>query len=335
MAMDPLTRKALEVGRQEAQKVLKRRSAALRRRAAAVRKPRVVRRAMRPTEVDERLRRAVGGPATAGVLVAEGDSWFDYPFNDILSLLEDQHGYDVESVAHKGDRVEEMAYGGGQLDELTRRLEKLLRQGIIPRAILLSGGGNDVAGDEFGMLLNHAGSAISGLNDQVVTGVIDQRVRLAYVTILNAVTHVCQARLERTLPILVHGYDYPVPDGRGFLGGWWFLPGPWLEPGFREKGFARLPAAHHAGQAADRPLQRAAPGRRRAERVPARDLRRPSRDALHRRRLPDVVGQRAPSHAARLRARDAAIRRRAGGAALRSGRASAPPLDPVRLPVLP
>ena len=241
MAMDPLTRKALEVGRQEAQKVLKRRSAALRRRAAAVRKPRVVWRAMRPTEVDERLRRAVGGPATAGVLVAEGDSWFDYPFNDILSLLEDQHGYDVESVAHKGDRVEEMAYGGGQLDELTRRLEKLLRQGIIPRAILLSGGGNDVAGDEFGMLLNHVGSAISGLNDQIVTGVIDQRVRLAYVTILNAVTHVCQVRLERTLPILVHGYDYPVPDGRGFLGGWWFLPGPWLEPGFREKGFARLP----------------------------------------------------------------------------------------------
>ena len=241
MAMDSLTRKALEVGRQEARKVLKRRSAALRRRATAVRKPRVARQAMRLPAVDERLRRAVGGPATAGVLVAEGDSWFDYPFNDILSLLEDQHGYDVESVAHKGDRVEEMAYGGGQLDELTRRLEKLLRQGIMPRAILLSGGGNDVAGDEFGMLLNHAGSAISGLNDQVVTGVIDQRVRLAYVTILNAVTHVCQARLERTLPILVHGYDYPVPDGRGFLGGWWFLPGPWLEPGFREKGFARLP----------------------------------------------------------------------------------------------
>ena len=89
MAMDPLTRKALEVGRQEAEKVLKRRSAALRRRAAAVRKPRVARRARRAPAVDERLQRAVGGPATAGVLVAEGDSWFDYPFNDILSLLED------------------------------------------------------------------------------------------------------------------------------------------------------------------------------------------------------------------------------------------------------
>ena len=132
------------------------------------------------------------------MLVAEGDAWFDYPFNDVLSLLEDSHGYDVESVTtHKGDRVEEMAYGGGQLDALTRRLEKLLRQGTIPRAILLSGGGNDVAGLGFGMLLNHAGSAIAGLNPQVVAGVIDQRVRLAYVTILNAITHVCQARLGR------------------------------------------------------------------------------------------------------------------------------------------
>jgi hypothetical protein len=27
-----------------------------------------------------------------------------------------------------------------------------------------------------------------------------------------------------------------VPDGRGFFGGWPF-PGPWLEPGFREKNF--------------------------------------------------------------------------------------------------
>jgi hypothetical protein len=40
--------------------------------------------------------------------------------------------------------------------------------------------------------------------------------------------------------VLVHGYDFPVPDGRGYLGGWWVLPGPWLEPGFRCKGYAVL-----------------------------------------------------------------------------------------------
>jgi hypothetical protein len=40
----------------------------------------------------------------------------------------------------------------------------------------------------------------------------------------------------------VHGYDYPVPDGRGFLGGGWILPGPWLKPGFDEKLFTDLNA---------------------------------------------------------------------------------------------
>jgi len=156
-------------------------------------------------------------------------------------MLEDYHAYEVESVAHKGDRIEVMAYGDGQLGEFTRTLERLLRQGVVPRAILLSGGGNDVAGDEFGMLLNHAQSSLRGLNDQIVTGLIDQRIKIAYVSILSAITEVCKKRLNRRLAILVHGYDYPVPDGRGFLGGWAFLPGPWLEPGFREKGFAQMP----------------------------------------------------------------------------------------------
>ena len=90
------------------------------------------------------------------------------------------------------------------------------------------------------MLLNHAASAVAGLNQQVVSGVIDQRIRVAFITILATVTKICENWLQRPLPILVHGYDYPIPDGRGFLGGWSFLPGPWLEPGFREKGFDKL-----------------------------------------------------------------------------------------------
>ncbi len=48
---------------------------------------------------------------------------------------------------------------------------------------------------------------------------IDDRVRLAYVRILDAVTGVCEGLLGRRVPIVLHGYDYPVPDGRGFLGG--------------------------------------------------------------------------------------------------------------------
>ena len=238
MATTPSTRRALQIGRKQAQEVLKFRTRALRKRAAALKaKPRLLR-SQRAVEMKPKLLRAVGEPQTAGVLIAEGDSWFDYPLNDVLRMLEDYHAYEVQSVAHKGDRVEEMAYGMGQLEEFTRMIEKLLRQGVIPKSILISGGGNDVAGDEFGVLLDHAQSPLSGFNDPIVSGIIDQRVKFAYVTILSAVTQICDQRLNRKIPILVHGYDYPVPDGRGFAGGWWFLPGPWLEPGFREKGYA-------------------------------------------------------------------------------------------------
>jgi len=178
---------------------------------------------------------------SAGVLVAEGDSWFHYPFHDVLGILEDEFGYDVESVAHWGDRIEEMAYGGGQLDDLARQIEKVIRAKRVPKAILLSGGGNDVAGEEFGMLLNHALSPVAGINDAIARGVIEERVQTAYVAILAAVTRICEANVGHAIPIVIHGYDRPVPDGRGYAGGWGPMPGPWLEPGFREKGFLQIP----------------------------------------------------------------------------------------------
>ena len=61
------------------------------------------------------------------------------------------------------------------------------------------------------------------------------------------------------MPIVIHGYDYPVPDGRGYLGGFWVLPGPWLSPGFRKKGYDRTPdaGALRPHGPAHRPLQRA------------------------------------------------------------------------------
>ncbi len=175
--------------------------------------------------------------ATAGTLVAEGDSWFDYPGSDILDYLEDVYHYDVESLAKAGHRIEDMAYTGGQLDDLARRLEKLLRSGKSVRAVLLSGGGNDVMGTEFGMFLEHTRSGLDPLNTKVVEGVIKERVRTAYLHILTRVTTVATAVIGHAVPILVHGYSGPVPDGRGVFGGWWILPGPWIAPGFRDKGF--------------------------------------------------------------------------------------------------
>ena len=41
-------------------------------------------------------------------------------------------GFDVESVAHRGDTVEDMAYSDGQLDDFSRRVEKVIRTGVEP-----------------------------------------------------------------------------------------------------------------------------------------------------------------------------------------------------------
>ena len=171
------------------------------------------------------------------VLVAEGDSWFDYPGPDILDLLEDIHGYEVEDVAHARDKIEDMAYSNGQLAKFIRKVEKIVDRGSKPKAILLSGGGNDVAGDELKQLLNHAQSSAPGLNPNALDAVIDFKLQDSYIHILQAVTTVCQRRIGRKIPILVHGYDYPFPDGRGFWGGWGPLPGPWLRPALLAKGY--------------------------------------------------------------------------------------------------
>jgi lysophospholipase L1-like esterase len=170
----------------------------------------------------------------------------------VLTKLEDRHGYDVDSVAHNGDRLEDMAYSGAQFADFTRLLEKRLREGKIPRALLLSAGGNDVAGDELAVLLNHAASGLDPLNEDVVRGVIDVRLRTAFTAMIAGVTAIAERYLNRPLPIVVHGYARPVPDGRGYLGGWWKLPGPWLKPSFDLKGYRQGPSIVLMGRLVDR-----------------------------------------------------------------------------------
>jgi hypothetical protein len=201
-------RRAYGAGRDLADRVLLRRRSAL---AAAARKPKL------------------------GLLIAEGDSWFDYPFCDVLEVLESQ-GYEVESVAHHGDNLEDMAHDPGQVERLTKAFEKVREQGKKPKAILLSGGGNDIAGDEFKMLINHANSGLPALNATVADGIIQERLRTAMASLVGVVTRLSESHFGEKARVVLHGYDYPIPDGRGWLGGAWILPGPWLEPGFRRKG---------------------------------------------------------------------------------------------------
>ncbi len=216
---DLQSRSALRRGVEEARSVLE----ARRRRAAR-----------RPAEAARLARKP------AGLLMAVGDSWFDYPFHDVLEELEARFAYETDSVAHRGDRVEEMVYDRGPLDRLAYRFEKLVQAERRPKAILLSAGGNDIAGHALAVLLNHSRSGLPPLSEAVVAGLIDERLRAAITSLAGAVSELARGILGTRPPILIHGYDYPVPDGRGYLGGLWLFPGPWLEPGFRRKGYLDL-----------------------------------------------------------------------------------------------
>jgi hypothetical protein len=90
------------------------------------------------------------------------------------------------------------------------------------------------------MLLEHRESGKPALNRAIVEQVFEHRIRDSCLRIIGTVMQLSRDYLGRQIPIVIHGYAHVVPDGRGVLGGRWFLPGPWLSPGFERKGYADL-----------------------------------------------------------------------------------------------
>lgn len=203
------------------------------------------------------------------ILVAEGDSWFNYPTRtDIVDALRDKQ-WAVFSDAHHGDTLEDMLYGNHQLGALYQLLEVIgihkfqidrfneiaNREGTdqrdcqydvarnhYPKAILLSGGGNDVITREISFLLEHGKSSHIGvLNEEIVHGLF-RRLNRILVEYLFAVSYVCRNVFNdaqngdcSNVPIIVHGYDYVRASGDGFDWPGLRLRGPWLKPEFERK----------------------------------------------------------------------------------------------------
>lgn len=171
-------------------------------------------------------------------LLADGDSWFDYPIGkDVLDYLNNFFKHPVTKLAKAGSTLNELVYGPDELfrrdpsqgkTRLTRVVEKLRQQQF--DAYLFSGGGNDIAGDEFFSFINHAESTLTNPNQEVLDGVVNGTFRKAYEDMIDVLL-----TEKNDLPIFVHGYDYPWPDGRGAvaLG----IIGPWFDESFRKKGF--------------------------------------------------------------------------------------------------
>jgi len=175
-------------------------------------------------------------------LLADGDSWFDYPLGrDILDYLNNYFRHPVTKLAKAGSTLNELVYWPDELFQtdpsqgktrLTMVVEQMRRQPF--DAFLCSGGGNDIAGPEFFSFVNHAASQLVNPNPEVLAGVVNGTFKKAYEDMIE-VLQAEASRLGIKLPIFVHGYDYPWPDGRGAvaLG----IAGPWFESTFRKKGY--------------------------------------------------------------------------------------------------
>ena len=178
--------------------------------------------------------------ARGRVLVAEGDSWFDYPAPFRIDLLDelDNLGREVVSLAYRGDTVENMVYGTEGTDgELVEpdlvRLVKMVRE-LHPKAVLFSGGGNDVAGPEFAGFLNHVVAGRGPLRREQLRFFVHEYVKDTYLRAAHAVWEV-----DPNVKFITHGYANAMPTGEGVgnMFGRINFVGPWLKPALDAKGY--------------------------------------------------------------------------------------------------
>jgi hypothetical protein len=184
------------------------------------------------------------------LLLAIGDSWFNYwPRGDILDVLEDQLGCEVQRCAKAGRPLSEMLYAtasktpgpldGEAVSWLVTRLKSLTpAEQARLRAVLISAGGNDVAADPEALRSmvipkKSVDRGSSPLNADAVRDFVDGRLRGMFVSLLACVNRTFEKAGLPKVPIFLHGYSYPVPDGRGVLGAGWLMK-PLVDLGYEE-----------------------------------------------------------------------------------------------------
>lgn len=197
----------------------------------------------------KRLRR--NNPNGAGVLI-EGDSWFSTPVVswDGPSLVgrlkahkrNGKHPFAIVSLANPGsDLVEMIARDNIDLVLATSKLKAKQRYDVL----LLSCGGNDILGKELKGFLVDASPGTAARRCLERAGTNMEKAARCVVdcaafkdTVHNTLAKRLKQFRKKTLKglglndtrILIHGYDYPIPDGRPLkimgkeFGDAWLLP---------------------------------------------------------------------------------------------------------------
>jgi hypothetical protein len=178
----------------------------------------------------------LGGPPPPAPLriLAEGDSWFDYPpfeffgAGGVIPRLSKILGLPILNLATAGDEVRYML-GVKERKELIRHLKAGSPAGGPWDALFFSGGGNDIVDNPMALWVRdfRPGMPAAQLINQPRFEVALALVKAGYedlIAVRNA--HSPQTHL------FFHTYDHAIPDGRGVC-----KRGPWLKPTFDLRGF--------------------------------------------------------------------------------------------------
>jgi hypothetical protein len=170
-------------------------------------------------------------------ILGKGDSWFDYPAGiDLLDYLNNHFNYNVLKSAKAGDKLLNMVYGNDM--QFSSNNANVIT-GLIKRnkvdILLLSGGGNDLAGSQLEVFLEfNTGNYINAENliDKSQLSIFLNRLKIALYTLIEKVI-----LIKPEIKIIMHNYGYPDVSGKGVLeilghSDWINGLGPWLKPAF-------------------------------------------------------------------------------------------------------
>jgi len=185
----------------------------------------------RPYWDDERLRDDRYTPA----VLAIGDSWFWYPVGENLlgpinSTIWDNQ-YPIFSIGNNGAEIGDYVHGGKYRTPVKTAFD---RWGPALSAVFVSGGGNDYAGwtDMRRLLKPECGAETTaeGCFKPAAVARLFEDLSRDYVSLITDIENRCPSAT-----IVVHNYDYALPDGAGLLGPARWLKRPMEHVGVRER----------------------------------------------------------------------------------------------------
>lgn len=171
-------------------------------------------------------------------VMAEGDSWFDYPYpafgGGIIKRLQARLGVPILNMADAGDEVRFML-GVEQRKRLVETLKKGCPAGGPWEVVLFSGGGNDIVDNPMALWIREwqAGATPANLIHQPRFDATLALVRAGYEDLIEL-----RNQLSAETHLVFHAYDFAFPDGRGAC-----HLGPWMKPTFDLRGFPNQAAA--------------------------------------------------------------------------------------------